>query len=218
MKQYQVRQFETELRFSKNSNIVEGYAATFNSFADGLPFKERIQPGAFAKTISDGANVACLFNHDPNYVLGSTAAGTLKLSEDARGLKFSSELPNTTYGNDIKELLARGDISKCSFGFMPVKENFINEGGEEVRELVEVKLLDVSLVCFPAYGSTTCFLQRSILEKDFNINLDELIPALQRLRAGAFENDDKDIVKSVYKKLDAIVFGKGETPRMAKFL
>jgi len=218
MKQYRTRQFNSEIRFSEKNSSVDGYAAVFNTPSDGLPFIERIRPGAFTKTISDGAEVKALFNHDPNFVLASTSGKTLQLAEDQHGLRFSFVLPDTTAGRDLKELLTRGDINKCSFGFVSVKDQTVFENGQEIRELIEVRLFDVSLVCFPAYSSTSCFLQRSILENDFNIDIAAIVPALVRAKAGKTFEDDAALIRSLTEKIDGMLQNKHATPRLNRFL
>src|ERR1700722_602265 len=96
---------------------IGGYAAVFNSLSQDLGgFKERILPGAFARCLRS-ADVLCLFNHDPNQVLGRSTAGTLTLKEDAAGLYFECSLPNTSVGRDCSEMVARGDVRGCSFAF-----------------------------------------------------------------------------------------------------
>src|SRR6185437_15993750 len=66
-----------------------GYAALFNSESKNLgAFRERIKPGAFTRSLNEGADVKALVNHDPSQLLGRTKNGTLKLEQDDRGLKF----------------------------------------------------------------------------------------------------------------------------------
>ena len=43
-------------------------------------FREIIRPGAFDDVLGD--DVRALFNHDPNFILGRSAAGALNLSVD----------------------------------------------------------------------------------------------------------------------------------------
>src|SRR6266700_2864691 len=98
---------------------LEGYAAVFNKFSENLGgFKEKIAPGAFSRAITEKQDVRALFNHDPNFVLGRTASGTLDLSEDDKGLMFSCEMPDTTVARDLMALVERGDVNQCSFGFI----------------------------------------------------------------------------------------------------
>ena len=79
------RSFPFEIRADEENKIV-GYAAVFNQlYVDLGPFREKIAPGAFKKTIQE-ADVRALWNHDPNFVLGRTKSGTLKLQEDDKGL------------------------------------------------------------------------------------------------------------------------------------
>ena len=94
-----------------------------------------------------------LFNHDPNLILGRTTAGTLKLSVDERGLKYSFTAPDTTTGRDLMVSLERGDVSQSSFGFIVEEDDWDeDENGMTIRTIKKVgRLLDVSPVTYPAY-------------------------------------------------------------------
>lgn len=146
-----------ECRLLEDGNKLEGYAAVFNKWSEDLGFfREKIKRGAFKKTLEDGADVRALINHDPNLIIGRAANGTLELEEDKRGLKYLVSLPDTSYARDLKESVKRGDITQNSFGFVTMKDSWEQGEGKELdeRTLIEVKLLDVSPVTFPAYPQT----------------------------------------------------------------
>ena len=155
----EVRQFDChELRTikdEKGKKKVKGYAAVFNSLSEDLGgFREKINRNAFDNVLDD--DVVAVFNHDMNMVLGRTSSGTLKISVDERGLFTEIDMPNTTLGNDLTELVERGDISKMSFGFYVDRDAWIESETDFVREVKEVKrLIDVSLVTKPAYNDTS---------------------------------------------------------------
>lgn len=133
---------------------IVGHAAVFDTLSEDLGFyREKIAPGAFAKTIRE-SDVRALFNHDPNFVLGRTKSGTLKLAEDDRGLLVEIKPPNTQWARDLMETMRRGDVDQMSFGFQVVKEEWEGDANNPVRVLKEVRLFDVSPVVFPAYPAT----------------------------------------------------------------
>lgn len=134
------------------SRTVTGYAAVFDSDSEDLGgFIERIERGAFKEAIQT-SDVRALFNHDNNLILARTKSGTLKLYEDERGLKYEFEAPNTTAGNDLLEMIKRGDISQSSFGFTVDDDEWSSKEGIAFRKIKKVKrLYDVSPVTFPAY-------------------------------------------------------------------
>lgn len=146
-----------ELRVDQTGQI-EGYAAVFGVWSEDMGwFRERIRQGAFKKTIRE-ADVRALFNHDPNYVLGRNKASTLDLAEDNHGLQFRVTPPETQWAKDLQESVKRGDINQASFGFQTIKDEWThasNDSKINERELVEVKLFDVSVVTFPAYPQTS---------------------------------------------------------------
>lgn len=158
-KNLEIRQFDChELRAEKDEKgkkKVKGYAAVFNSLSEDLGgFREKINRNAFDNVLDN--DVVAVFNHDMNMILGRTTSGTLKLSVDERGLLTEIDMPNTTLGNDLIELVERGDISKMSFGFYVDRDEWIESERDFVREVKEVKrLIDVSLVTKPAYNDTS---------------------------------------------------------------
>jgi len=132
---------------------VRGYAALFNTPAKVGSFEERIAPGAFTDALVRD-DVRALFNHDPNYVLGRTPK-TLRLGEDARGLHYEVDLPDTTWANDLHASILRGDINQSSFAFAVEDETWDGTAKPPVRTIRKVRLYDVSPVTYPAYVQTT---------------------------------------------------------------
>ena len=147
---------------------LEGHAATYNQKSQPIgmffAFREIILPGAFDKSVNRGDDVRMLWNHNPENILARTKAGTLKLWTDTRGLAF--EVPKVP-ASAVREIEAieRGDVSQMSFGFQIVTENWRTENKEEIRELVQVYLFDVSPATFPAYDKGTDIQARAMLER-----------------------------------------------------
>jgi len=147
---------EVESRAKGNNIYVEGYASVFEKRSGNLGgFVEMVKPTAFTKTIRE-ADVRALWNHDPQYVLGRTSAKTLELAIDNNGLYYRSLLPNTSYAKDLAELLERRDVRESSFTFFKVQDDWnLTEEGYPQRNLIEVGLIDVAPVSFPAYEDAT---------------------------------------------------------------
>lgn len=144
---------DLEIRAEGDGMTLRGYAAVFNSPSQPLPFTETIQPGAFADSLRSRNDVKLLWNHDTGIVLGSTRAGTLKLTEDERGLFVEASLPDTQAGRDAATLIKRGDVSAFSFGFrVPAGGDSWPSANERV--LSRINIHEASLVSFPAYTGT----------------------------------------------------------------
>ena len=133
---------------------ISGRAAVFDQYSDDLGgFYEIIQPGAFTNSLKND-DVRALLNHDPNYILGRTSSGTLKLNEDSIGLAFEAIPPDTQWVRDMITSMQRGDLTQMSFGFRTIQDDWALVGNKIIRTLIEVKLFDVSPVTFPAYPQT----------------------------------------------------------------
>ena len=145
--------------------MLTGYAAVFHR--DGEPgteyrlgpdIVERIAPTAFNRALQEKHDARALFNHDPNMLLGRAGAGTLRMSVDARGLRYEIDLPETSVGQDVAASIARGDLTGSSFAFRingKSGQRFEKGAGYDVRNILDVDLFDVGPVTYPAYEGTT---------------------------------------------------------------
>ncbi|HIF6681415.1 TPA: HK97 family phage prohead protease [Serratia marcescens] len=132
-----------------------GYGSVFNIRSEPLwGFREIIKPGAFDDVLND--DVRGLFNHDPNFILGRSTSGTLKVSVDERGLQYNIEAPDTQTIRDlVLAPMKRGDINQSSFAFRVARDGdnwYEDEEGVVIREIHKFsRLYDVSPVTYPAY-------------------------------------------------------------------
>lgn len=142
-------------------------------------WREILRPGAFRRAIAEKQDVRSLFNHDENFVLGRSIAGTLELEEDETGLLTRTAVPDTQTIRDLVVApIERGDVSGMSFAFAvprggevvqterpdgteiietPYERTTFRYEGDrliEERELLDLDLYDVSPVTFPAYAGT----------------------------------------------------------------
>jgi HK97 family phage prohead protease len=141
----------TELRAAGRK--LAGYAAVFGTAAQVGGFSESIAPGAFRASLASQGDILALVDHDPGRLLARTGSGTLRLTEDARGLAFELDVPDTGLGRDILALAERRDLGGMSFAFRVKDEAWPTR---DRRELRAVDLLEVSVVqAFLAYNATT---------------------------------------------------------------
>ena len=120
MSDVEKRSYAGEVRAESRENEpthIIGYGSVFNSMSEVMwGFREIIMPGAFDDVLED--DVRGLFNHDPNFILGRSKAGTLSLSVDETGLKYDIIAPdNPTIRDLVIAPLKRGDITQSSFAF-----------------------------------------------------------------------------------------------------
>lgn len=158
------RTIATELR-AVGDFALAGLAACYGTNSRNLGgFVEQIKRGAFSRSLRSNPDVYCLFNHDPNNVLGRTKSGSLTLTDsDDEGLLFYCQLiKGNAQHESIYAMIKRGDVSQCSFAFKLAKNGDKFEGtakdenGKSVslRTLLDVDLVDVSAVTYPAYFGT----------------------------------------------------------------
>lgn len=153
----------TDVDPSNDGWTFTGYAAVFDHEADLGEFTESINRGAFRKAIPSSGNIPMLYDHNPMLpVLATTAGGSLRVSEDTKGLKVEADIAKHYMGEAVRELVQRGDIRGMSFGFVAGAGNskLEHRGNKPHRSLVGFKkLLDVSPTWDPAYQGTSAELR-----------------------------------------------------------
>ena len=162
-----------ELRADTTGRKLIGYASVFGVDARIGGFTERVCVGCFRASLASGSDVLALADHDPARLLARTRSGTLRLAEDARGLSFDLDVPDTQLGHDMLVLAARGDLGGASIGFRVERDHW---PAADRRELRAVELVEVSIVqAFPAYPQTSVVARTKGLR-----SMETLSPAARR--------------------------------------
>lgn len=201
------KQLAPERRFIKAGQLrakdgdkpgIEGVGAVYNEQYDSGWMIETIKPGAFARALKEKQDVRCLFNHDPNNVLGRTKSGTLSLSDSKDGLKFECDIdPVTRIGADVRGMIERGDVDGCSISFTVRSQIWREEKDDKgnytfYREIEDVDLYDVGPVTFPAYEQTSVSAR----------SLSDFIPAEIRSHIPALKPERADPATPAHRDAD----------------
>jgi HK97 family phage prohead protease len=129
--------YSREFKFANlKAGQVAGYGSVFGNVDHGL---DRIEPGAFRKSLLEHDTIPMLHEHRDTVGVWSS------LREDDRGLKVAGKISDTALGRDVRTLARDGAITGLSIGYRPTKHRFDGD----VRVLDEVSLMEVSLVTFP---------------------------------------------------------------------
>ena len=69
---------------------------------------------------------------------------------------METDVPGTALGNDVLELVKRGDVSGMSFAVavIPDGERWERRNGEPVRIITDMRVPEASVVAFPCYEQT----------------------------------------------------------------
>ena len=175
--------FEMRDDSTTGAPILEGYAATFNQEYDLGPFRERIDPGAFTRTLSMNPDVRLLIDHE-GQPLARTKSGTLTLAPDTQGLQVRAMLDPSD--PDVQRLLPkmrRGDLDQMSFAFRVPAGGDTWENDYTLRTLREVNLSggDVSVVTYPANPQTSVSVRARDLQEARCVFIEAMV---REVRAG----------------------------------
>lgn len=148
-------------RASEDSDgqTLEGYAAVFNEWADIRdwegPFKERIAPGAFKRSIGQRTPVL-QFDHGSHPLIGSLPLGSIGvLREDRNGLFVRARLSDNWLIEPVRDAIRDKAVSGMSIRFRTISDHWEVDDEGERRTITEVELLELGPVVFPAYEQTT---------------------------------------------------------------
>ena len=113
----------------------------------GMPFKEVVRQGTFAKALQNGNTVQLMLNHERT--LCDTNSG-LELREDNIGLFAKAVISD----KEVISAAKNNKLTGWSFGFKCKKDSWNDTG--EIRTLEEIELDEVSILTkTPAYTATS---------------------------------------------------------------
>lgn len=157
------------------SRRIDGRAVPFNEWSNPIwdEWIEMIDTRAFDGC--DMSDVIMCTDHGTNCVdvlaRSRNGEGTLNIRIENDGLRFAFDAPNTTRGNDLLELVRRGDIGECSFKFKVAEDRWTwrsaaNGLKYDQRVVTKIsKLYDLSIVVNGAYPTTSAVAERAAVDQ-----------------------------------------------------
>ncbi|GBG95196.1 phage capsid protein [Ligilactobacillus salitolerans] len=145
-----------QVRASENdSHQIEGVAIVYNKPSQNMGFYEYIAPSALEGV--DLSQLLLLYSHSYQNVLASVASKTLSVDNRDDGLHFSAQLPNTSLGNDVAELIATKRVSGMSFGFKIAEsgDSWTKQDDKVIHTVNQIESMsEISITPIPAYQET----------------------------------------------------------------
>lgn len=145
------KDFDFEIKETTEAGAFKGYLSVAGNIDH---HGDRVMPGAFAKTIARRMKskkpLPILWQHYRDAPIG----GATVLEEDSKGLLIEGQL----LINDVRQaaeayaLAKAGIVTGMSMGYYALKEKI---GGDGVRDLLEVEVMEGSLVTFAANEKAT---------------------------------------------------------------
>lgn len=138
---------------AKDKAVISGYVNAVERESrvlhrvGGMPFREIVRQGTFAKALKNGNAVNLMLNHER--VICDTNSG-LELREDNIGLFAKAVISD----KEVISAAKNGKLTGWSFGFKCKKDSWNDTG--EIRTLEEIELDEVSILTkTPAYTATS---------------------------------------------------------------
>jgi uncharacterized protein len=130
-----------------------GHAIVFDKWSVDLGgFIERIRPEAVNRTLKEGTEIVALWNHESGEPLARLSERTMAVWKDHDGLAVDI-IPPQSASNRI-ETVKRRDVKGMSFGFRMIEDDWSMDGHVPKRDVLDMRVSELSLVAFPAYPDT----------------------------------------------------------------
>lgn len=179
-----------QLKAGPDDGLADGqfvaYASVFNNVDS---YGDVVMPGAFANDIArwekSGNPIPLLFGHnmsDPDYNIGYV----VKAEEDSVGLKVTAQLDlENPKAKQVYRMLKGRRIDQMSFAYDVVDGAMAQRDGEDVYELRDLKLYEVSVVTVGANQETEV-----LAVKQVPAVADRLISEVKAGRVLSAKNED----------------------------
>ena len=200
------------VRVPDGPGVLRGYGAIWNEWSEDLGgFRERIAPGAFAKSLRENPDILICYNHDPSKLIGRTSAGTASVVEDSVGFLVSANPVDTAIAGDVIELIKTKHVRGMSFAFSTVDDFWWENDGETFRELRELRLYEVGPVTVPAYPATLITANGGrAVQQPTEQPIPGPTPTRERVTTPTPLRDGIRQYREKWKQLDAIRLGRPE--------
>ncbi len=134
---------------------VSGVLAPYDSASCDLGgFCEVYLPGCFADSLKND-DPLILHTHNIESILGCKSAGTARFSDEADGLHYEVDLPDTQIARDLRVSMERGDIKGSSAAFFIDQYRWENRAGVRTRVIEKARLVEGGPHGFAAYSSSS---------------------------------------------------------------
>ncbi|MET4487008.1 HK97 family phage prohead protease [Bradyrhizobium sp. LA7.1] len=143
------------------AKTVWGYAVLWDSVTTiANEFLEKFARNSLSRSIKED-DIRMLLDHDSGRVVGRTASGSLRLREDALGLRYEVDVNlDTPDGQTLAGTISRRDVSGISPSFIVRSESWDDGGsGLPLRTITDARLIELSAVAWPAYPQTTAVMR-----------------------------------------------------------
>jgi HK97 family phage prohead protease len=165
----QIKNQPVKIKAGPDAGLAEGQFTAYASvFGNRDSYGDVVMPGAFANTLAEwkasGNPIPLLFGHnmsDPDFNIGSV----VKAEEDDHGLLVTAQLDlENPKAMQTYRMLKGGRVNQMSYAYDVVDGGNGTVGGEDVYELRDLKLYEVSVVTIGANQETEVLAVKSAAE------------------------------------------------------
>lgn len=194
----------TRSESGKDGRTIEGVAVPYGDVIDTWDGKETFD----RECEFDGIESAKLcYQHDQ--LIGSIVSAE---SRDD-GLHITARIADTSTGRDVLALLDEGAIDSMSVGFVPIEST---KGKDGVTHRTKVRLLETSLVSWPAYQAAKVTGRRDLEStetKEGNTMTDDTTARLDQLASR--QDEQAELLRSIETSLTSTRQARHESPLAA---
>ena len=191
-----------EARAESGDEIIKitGHGSVFDRRYTVFGFEESFALGAFKKNLKEKPDIRGMFNHDPSFLLGRTASGTMDVKEDRVGLAYEIRADALDpQAQSVSRKINRRDVDGSSITFFVHQQEreFDSRGFLTSRVVTEAEVVETGPVTMPASPTTTAKIQRAIQETGIDYDALQGIMIKQRAGGRLSESDDRLIHRTL---------------------
>lgn len=174
---------------------IAGYAAVFENEYPVMGFTESVDAKAFNRTLKNGASdLAVVWSHDADRVLGTVASDTARFAVDEHGLRYEADLDLADPdGMGAWRKISTGKVRQSSFSFEVVKDKWEErDDSPPHRTLKEVRLWEASPVLWGANPETDVDISRAVASYAEYRGINAAVDSIEQVRAATTPDPEAD--------------------------